>query len=231
MERLIKNQKGFSLIELMVVVAIIGLLAAIAIPQYGRFQKRAMQTEAKTALSGLYVAEKSFITEWRFASSDMAQLGFALEGDSPVYSVGFQARTSDSKDAASADLPDGYRGPTRSANPGTPNVGADWLATITNTNDAFKGKLDCEGPSTAATCKTAVNTPRNSCTWTAGTSTCSGTYDSNGLEIADGGTQISFTVGAVGYLGLKASPTATDHDGWIIDQGKKVSNTQDGLNK
>src|SRR3712207_9241843 len=49
-----RKNRGFTLIELMIVVAIIGILAAIAIPNFIRFQARARQSEANTNLKSLF---------------------------------------------------------------------------------------------------------------------------------------------------------------------------------
>jgi type IV pilus assembly protein PilA len=54
---------GFTLIELMIVVAIIGILAAIAIPNFLKFQARAKQSEAKTNLKAIFSAEKAWFGE------------------------------------------------------------------------------------------------------------------------------------------------------------------------
>lgn len=56
--------KGFTLIELMIVVAIIGILAAIAVPNFVKFQCRSKQSEAKTNLKSMYVAQEAYRAEF-----------------------------------------------------------------------------------------------------------------------------------------------------------------------
>ena len=55
---------GFTLVELMIVVAIIGVLASIAIPNFHDYQLRAKRTEAYANLGALVKAQKSFFAEY-----------------------------------------------------------------------------------------------------------------------------------------------------------------------
>jgi type IV pilus assembly protein PilA len=72
-------QKGFTLIELMIVVAIIGILAAIAIPNFIRFQARSKQAEAKTNLKAIYTAQKSYFGLNDHFSNVAGGIGFTPE--------------------------------------------------------------------------------------------------------------------------------------------------------
>ena len=58
-----KKQQGFTLIELMIVVAIIGILAAVAIPSYNDYTARSQVTEAMTLASGLKVCISEGISD------------------------------------------------------------------------------------------------------------------------------------------------------------------------
>jgi type IV pilus assembly protein PilA len=74
-----KLQKGFTLIELMIVVAIIGILAALAIPNFIRFQARSKQSEVKANLKSLFTAERSYYQEHDMYSECIKKMGFNPE--------------------------------------------------------------------------------------------------------------------------------------------------------
>ncbi len=59
----LKKREGFTLIELMIVVAIIGILAAIAIPNFIKFQLRSKASEGKINLAAIRTAQESFFAE------------------------------------------------------------------------------------------------------------------------------------------------------------------------
>jgi type IV pilus assembly protein PilA len=76
----LKTNKGFSLIELMIAVVIIGVLAAIAIPNYQKYQRKSRQAEAKATLAAMFTSEKSYIAEYGRMNSKLQAIGYQPEG-------------------------------------------------------------------------------------------------------------------------------------------------------
>jgi type IV pilus assembly protein PilA len=58
-----ERQKGFTLIELMIVIAIIGILAAIAIPQFVSYRQKGYNTQAKAELKSFYTACQAYFSD------------------------------------------------------------------------------------------------------------------------------------------------------------------------
>ena len=73
-----KRFHGFSLMEVMIVVVIIGILAALAYPNLEKYLKRARQTEAKTNLSAIYTAQKIHFTLHQSYAEDINKLDLSL---------------------------------------------------------------------------------------------------------------------------------------------------------
>jgi len=59
-----RNQKGFTLIELMIVIAIIGILAAIAIPQFSSYRAKSFNTAALSDVRNLRTDLEARYAEW-----------------------------------------------------------------------------------------------------------------------------------------------------------------------
>jgi len=75
-----KKNNGFTMIEIMVVVVIIGLLALLTVPMTTRFLAKAKRAEAYMNLSSIYTAQKIYWAENGKYASDLASLGWKPEG-------------------------------------------------------------------------------------------------------------------------------------------------------
>ena len=67
-----RNEKGFTLMELMVVIVIVAILAAVAVPLYINYVKDAQRTDAKAAIGAIITAEQAY-----FLKSQTGQPTFA----------------------------------------------------------------------------------------------------------------------------------------------------------
>ncbi len=89
-----KHMHGMTLMELMIVVVIIGILTAIAFPNYREFVARAKRSEAKAALLQIATNQERFYLQNSTFTTDMTMLGFDADpyiSDSDSYSISVTA--------------------------------------------------------------------------------------------------------------------------------------------
>ena len=124
------NEKGFTLIELMIVIAIIGVLAAIAIPNFLNYQCKAKQAEAKANLGSIATCEEGYMVEHDTYSTVLNDIGFATKGTTRyTYSITAATATTFTGQATAAKL--------KGDNTDTWTI--DQSRTLTNTANACSG--------------------------------------------------------------------------------------------
>lgn len=87
---MMKNQFGFSMIEIMITVAIIGIGATMAAPNYSLMVSKSRQSEARSELSQIYMREKAYFSEFGRYTGCLWQAGYnPPEGGKRFYTTGY----------------------------------------------------------------------------------------------------------------------------------------------
>lgn len=91
LKKLLKEQSGFTLVELMIVVAIIGVLSAVAVPNFKKYQAKAKSSEAKVQLAAAYTAQQAFYGDFGMYGHCLNYMGYdpSAEISARYYMMGF----------------------------------------------------------------------------------------------------------------------------------------------
>src|SRR5450759_3682030 len=83
-----KHAKGFTLVELLITVTIVGILAAIAIPSYAHYMQRSRRASAQAHLMDIAQRQQQYLLDARAYAPDLHALGISTPSDvSPYYTV------------------------------------------------------------------------------------------------------------------------------------------------
>ncbi len=80
-------KKGFSLIELMVVITVLAILAAIAVPVYSHFVQRSYRADAVATLSNVAIDQESYYHRNGSYATSLEELGLSSESEQGYYTI------------------------------------------------------------------------------------------------------------------------------------------------
>jgi len=195
--------RGFTLVELLIVVAIIGVLSTIGVPTFRRMIQKAKKSEAKVNLGALFTAESAFRAEYSAFGDNLERMGFEIDGAASnlIYVVGFP-RTDGSCSGTYLQFPQDVR---------------------PDNTEVLGGKIQTSTPSYYQFgSATAGFNAGNYCTTTAANA---------GVDIqVDDAAGASFAAAAQGVIapGL-AQNNLGALDIWTINDGRELVNFQDGV--
>jgi len=219
------RKSGFTLVELLIVIAIIGVLSTVGVPTFRRMIQKSKKTEAQVNLGGLYTAEQAFLSEYGAYGNNLARLGFQVDGNAAnmTYVIGFFNTTCvPTVDNATPNILPPVAGAIGAA------INASYPAYYTT---APISAMSAVGPVNSAT-NAAVNKLTTQCYGAVGGAGFAG---AGGAQVYNTGTGDSnkFTAAAVGVIAPGISKTApatnTDTDLWTMDDQKLLANAQDGV--
>lgn len=215
----LKDQKGFTLVELMIVVAIIGVLSAVAVPNFKKYQAKAKTSEAKVQLAAAYTAEQAFYGDYNIYHTCLAYMGYdpAREALQRMYWVGFLGGNAITIAAHNAAIAAGLNGATCTqtaldlAGQSSFVAGKALGAALMDTD----AKVIAAGSGGSAPANTALTNAN----WQNG--------EKWNIGVQDGESTMVFVIGAAGYI---ESTNASAGKGSVmsIDHNKKIYNLATG---
>lgn len=224
---------GFTLVELMIVVAIIGALSMVAVPNFRKYQAKARSSEAKVQLAAAYTAEQAFFADFNIYHTCLAYMGYDPDPDAPqrYYTIGFTAVQALAPNAHAQAVVAGLNDTlcplagtfaSSTVNP-TSGVATD---PATPENQGFFpagrsiGSVDEGGSFTLVNTTNRVDTAKGGAgAMASGTAFTIGDHSNTDNE--------TFVIGAVGYIDSRAV-SESKASVFSINQNKKIFTIQNG---
>jgi type IV pilus assembly protein PilA len=200
-----KSKAAFSLVEALVVIAIISILAAVALPNFRKYAARARQANAKAELSSIFTAEQGFFATYRSYTKEWPVIGFVPEAMDLVVGANGYGVSLD-RDRAYCSTPGGE------------------FATVPKTLAQMRLVIPASTPLWTGDGYAAHS---NNCPEVETPAACF----SDDLALGNSAyvTRETFQASALGCPLISISGTTTGLDRWTIDESRNLLNRNSGL--